>query len=525
MNVSRFPALYLRVVALAFAALLLTATRPAAAALLDAVEFYNAALDHYFVTASSDEINKLDTGFFTGWKRTGLSFKVADPTTPSTALSPVCRFYGSPSAGLDSHFYSASPSECAAVKQKYPGVWIFESDDVFNVGLPDPITGACANGSAPIYRAWNNRIDSNHRYTTDAAVQQSMIAKGYIAEGYGPPAMPVAMCSPVADPAARPSCTLAASNGFPVANTPVNITATCTNGPTAFSWTGCSSLTSVCTANSPTPGTVTYTVVASNANGPGAPASIDIAWQAPPPPESPPVCTLSATMQTDPPVVGNLITLEAFCGGNPTAYQWTGCITSSNICQLRGQAVGGQTISVSGSNAGGQGNTASVFVNWVASAPAPLGQCAQFPSALYSEAGSANTTVYSSFFPDLPGFAYNGAWAVRFTVPATAQPGAFGSLAAAEFSGPPTFREITVSQQACDFRPTDLTGANGPYGRQFGNSATLPFTIGAGNNGLAGLAAGQTYWVNVRNNIPGQGLSCPASQGRCNALVSLLLPH
>ena len=58
-------------------------------------------------------------------------------------------------------------------------------------------------GTIPIYRAWNNRIDSNHRYTTDAAVQQAMIAKGYIAEGYGPGAMPVAMCSPVIDPGAK----------------------------------------------------------------------------------------------------------------------------------------------------------------------------------------------------------------------------------------------------------------------------------------------------------------------------------
>src|SRR5690348_15980030 len=34
---------------------------PAAAALQDAIEFYHAGLDHYFVTANSDEINKLDT--------------------------------------------------------------------------------------------------------------------------------------------------------------------------------------------------------------------------------------------------------------------------------------------------------------------------------------------------------------------------------------------------------------------------------------------------------------------------------
>jgi hypothetical protein len=524
MNASRIPSPPVRRAAW-LVLLLLFAAMPAAAALQDAIEFYNASLDHYFVTANSDEINKLDTGFFVGWKRTNLSFKVADPTTASVTYSPVCRFYGSPAAGLDSHFYSASPAECEAVKQKFPGAWIFESDDVFKVGLPDPITGNCASGTVPIYRAWNNRIDSNHRYTTDPAVQQAMVAKGYIAEGYGPPAMPVAMCSPVVDPSLRPVCSLVASNGFPVAGSSITINATCSGSPTSYAWTGCSSTTSSCTAASASAGTVTYTLVASNANGAGQPANIDIAWQPPPPPESPPNCTLSVTGQTSPPVVGNLIAVEAFCSGNPTGFTWTGCVTSSNICLARGQAPGGQTISVSGSNSGGQGNTASVFVNWVSSPPAPLGMCGQFPSALYSESGTANTTIYSTFFPDPPGFAYNGAWAVRFTVPGTATTGQFGNLAAAEFNGPPTFREVTVSQTACDFRPTDLSGANGPLGRQFGNSATLSFTIGAGSNSYAGLQAGQTYYFNVRNNVPGQGLSCTAAQQQCRALVNLLLPR
>jgi hypothetical protein len=507
-------------------ALLLAFVAPRAdAALLDAIEFYNAALDHYFVTASSDEITKLDNGTFVGWKRTGLSFKVSDPATASLSLSPVCRFYGLPAAGLDSHFYSASPPECDQVKQKYPGVWEFESDDVFKVGLPDPISGACAQGSVPIYRAWNNRVDSNHRYTTDPTVQQAMIAKGYIAEGYGPPAMPVAMCSPVQDPSATPRCSLTASNGFPVAGSAVTITATCTGSPTSFAWTGCSSTTNACTATSTTAGTFTYTLVASNAAGAGPQASIDLVWQSPPPPEQPPVCTLNVTKQTDPPVVGNLIAIVAYCGGNPTGFNWTGCVTSSNVCLLRGQAAGAQIVSVSGSNSGGQGNTASVTINWVSSTPPPVGLCNQFPSALYSEAGTSNTTIYSTFFPDPPGFAWNGAWAVRFTVPATAQPGQVGSLAAAEFNGPPTFREVTVSQTACDFRTNDLTGATGPFGRAYGNSATLSFTIGAGNNNFAGLQAGQTYYFNVRNYVPNQGISCQAAQEQCRALVSLLLPR
>jgi hypothetical protein len=44
-----------------------------------------------------------------------------------------------------------------------------------------------------VYRLWNHRVDSNHRYTTDAAIKAQMIAAGSVAEGYGPDA--VDMCA------------------------------------------------------------------------------------------------------------------------------------------------------------------------------------------------------------------------------------------------------------------------------------------------------------------------------------------
>jgi len=45
-----------------------------------------------------------------------------------------------------------------------------------------------------VYRMWNKRADSNHRYTTSVAVRESMLGKGYIPEGYGPDA--TSMCAP-----------------------------------------------------------------------------------------------------------------------------------------------------------------------------------------------------------------------------------------------------------------------------------------------------------------------------------------
>jgi streptogramin lyase len=154
------------------------------------VEYYNATLDHYFVSALAADIAALDSGALKGWTRTGLAFN-AYPA-PAPGANPVCRFYLPPANG-DSHFYSASPAECAEVEARFPS-FVFEAPDVMYIALPDPDSGECPPGTAPVYRLWNQRADSNHRYTADAAVKAAMIARGYVAEGYGPDA--TIMCAP-----------------------------------------------------------------------------------------------------------------------------------------------------------------------------------------------------------------------------------------------------------------------------------------------------------------------------------------
>lgn len=160
-----------------------------------AVEYYHADLDHYFITALAAEIQALDAGAFKGWARTGESFLVAVPTAPAAAgLVPVCRFYGSPARGLDSHFYSALASECEHVVATWPDVWLLESRAVFQVYLPDATNGACPVNTRPVYRMFNQRSDVNHRYTGRIGTRDRMQGLGYVAEGYGDPA--VAFCTP-----------------------------------------------------------------------------------------------------------------------------------------------------------------------------------------------------------------------------------------------------------------------------------------------------------------------------------------
>ncbi|MEO8487253.1 MAG: PQQ-dependent sugar dehydrogenase [Betaproteobacteria bacterium] len=155
------------------------------------VEFFHPGFDHYFITSNPLEIAGLDRGAFSGWMRTGGSFR-AWPGAVAGGI-PICRFYLPPGRG-DSHFFSADPAECARVQALDPGL-VLESSEAMFLGAPDPVTGVCADADTqPVYRVWNQRPDTNHRYTTSAAVRDQMVGAGGIAEGYGPDA--VAMCAP-----------------------------------------------------------------------------------------------------------------------------------------------------------------------------------------------------------------------------------------------------------------------------------------------------------------------------------------
>ena len=171
---------------------------PADAQAVTVVEFYNPALDHYFISSLQPDIDALDSGHFFGWSRTGLTFQAfADPASGGAGTSAVCRFYIPPPA--DSHFLSASPDECALVLAKTASDpnyrnFVYETPSAFYIALPDVSTGACPPGTIPVFRLWNQRADSNHRYTADRAARDEMLAKHYVAEGYGPDG--VAMCTP-----------------------------------------------------------------------------------------------------------------------------------------------------------------------------------------------------------------------------------------------------------------------------------------------------------------------------------------
>jgi len=161
---------------------------PAHAGLGTAVEYYNAKINHYFITAYSEEAAALDAGTnVKGWTRTGGQFTVF--TEPAEGLQAVCRFFGTPNVGPNSHFYTADATECAKVKT-YPA-WTFEGIAFY---IPMPGNGTCG-GNWPVYRSYysDQIADANHRFTVDLTAHVRMNKRrGDILEG-------VVMCAPVTE--------------------------------------------------------------------------------------------------------------------------------------------------------------------------------------------------------------------------------------------------------------------------------------------------------------------------------------
>jgi hypothetical protein len=161
------------------------------------VEYYDATLDHYFITPLASEIALCDAGTppCAGWVRTGMSFNGFDSSGAPASSVAVCRFFNATFAPKSSHFYALHGLGCEETIADFPD-WTLESSDLFGMYLPDD-AGNCPGGSNPVYRLYNNGMGGapNHRFVTGLADRAAMIAKGYVPEGFGP--LGVGMCSPL----------------------------------------------------------------------------------------------------------------------------------------------------------------------------------------------------------------------------------------------------------------------------------------------------------------------------------------
>ncbi|MBK7080556.1 MAG: VCBS repeat-containing protein [Betaproteobacteria bacterium] len=121
-------------------------------ATISVVEYYNASLDHYFVTPLAAEQANLDAGLTpTRWVRTGKAFNAFE--SAAARSSPVCRFYIPPALG-DSHFFGRGTTECASTAAKNPS-FVLESPAFMHLTLPGagparPARHPCIGSSATV---------------------------------------------------------------------------------------------------------------------------------------------------------------------------------------------------------------------------------------------------------------------------------------------------------------------------------------------------------------------------------------
>ena len=143
------------------------------------VEFHNAALDHYFITAEPAEIQMLDAGVVVpGWQRTGHQFKSWSPGSESGVAA--CRFFGTPGRGPNSHFFTIDANECAIVKANPD--WTFEG---LAFQAAPIVPTFCPANLAIVWRLYNNGMggQANHRYLTSHSEIGDMVGRGWLVEG------------------------------------------------------------------------------------------------------------------------------------------------------------------------------------------------------------------------------------------------------------------------------------------------------------------------------------------------------
>lgn len=153
-------------------------------------EFYNGALDAYFISGRPAEQYALDS--VAGFSRTGATFqgKSALATDLTAAEDSVCRYYISAvTPYTSSHFYGFRATDCATIAAAVAaGTVTGFANEGYDFASYKPVTATTCPASAPVpvyrsFRAAANGKTPNHRYTTSTTVLGTMTVQGWASEG------------------------------------------------------------------------------------------------------------------------------------------------------------------------------------------------------------------------------------------------------------------------------------------------------------------------------------------------------
>ena len=127
------------------------------------LEYFNAYERRHFITATDEEVARLDGLAAEGWFRTGVAFKAYAPGAAGAV--PVCRYYAPASAGGggNTHTFLLKDGECPASDPELPGS-VLESEEAFHAAPLFPIPQVAWPVCSNVDQAWIGRF----RHARDA---------------------------------------------------------------------------------------------------------------------------------------------------------------------------------------------------------------------------------------------------------------------------------------------------------------------------------------------------------------------
>ena len=154
-------------------------------------EYYNAALDYYFLTGRDGDKAALDA--VAAWARTGNEIRVF--ARPNLKTLPLERhFFANVAKGATrgSHFFTVLPGDQTLLTSLNPTNAQLNAkpflEGVEGYAIPKAATNTCPVSTVPIYRAFKGAPryidDGNHRFSVSLAQHQNMVnALGWIDDG------------------------------------------------------------------------------------------------------------------------------------------------------------------------------------------------------------------------------------------------------------------------------------------------------------------------------------------------------
>lgn len=166
------------------AATLCLASAAAAAQSVTIVEYYNRALDAYFMTGRAAEQTLLDS-LPADFSRTGMEFSATAAATAAAPQVRICRFYVNTSTPFaNTHFYGREGTDCEALRAQSLAGFSYEDFD-FAAAQPDAANACAAATPVRVFRSFRPAVGartSNHRYTTSVASYDALTAAGWTPE-------------------------------------------------------------------------------------------------------------------------------------------------------------------------------------------------------------------------------------------------------------------------------------------------------------------------------------------------------